>query len=125
MNIKPLLLVLLSALLAAWTLILAVASLISFISPYFYELPTHHCPFCLLQREYRYIGYPLYLSLFLAGITGVSVGLLEKFKEIPSLKAVIPRSQKRLCLVSMIGYTVFAMISTYPMIFSDFVLGGY
>ena len=29
------------------------AALISFISVYFYELPTHHCPFCILQSEYH------------------------------------------------------------------------
>ena len=36
------------------------AALISFISPYIYELPTHHCPFCILQKEYRFIGYPMH-----------------------------------------------------------------
>jgi len=39
-------------------------AILSFISVYFYELPTHHCPFCILQKEYGYVGYPLYLTLF-------------------------------------------------------------
>jgi hypothetical protein len=43
--------------------VISVAALVSFISPYIYELPTHHCPFCILQREYSYIGYFLYVSL--------------------------------------------------------------
>ena len=56
-----------------WTRVLAVsgtlalpvsvAALISFISLYFYELPTHHCPFCILQREYGYVGYLIYATL--------------------------------------------------------------
>jgi len=112
------------AALAAWTMILALAFIISFVSPYFYELPTHHCPFCLLQKEYGYIGYPLYFSLFLAGITGAGVGVVDRFKEIPSLREAVPRSQENFCLISMIGYSVFVMISIYPMIFSDFVLDG-
>jgi len=100
-------------------------AIISFISLYFYELPTHHCPFDLLQREYNYIGYPLYLSLFAAGITGAGAGVIDRFKDAPSLKSVIPSLQKRLCLFSMIGYIVFTLIATYPIVFSGFILEGY
>ncbi len=39
--------------------LLSIHALIAFISLYVYELPTHHCPFCLLHREYGGIGYPL------------------------------------------------------------------
>ena len=38
--------------------LIAATSIFSFISLYVYELPTHHCPFCVLQREYGYVGYP-------------------------------------------------------------------
>lgn len=106
-------------------LFLSVAAIISFISLYFYELPTHHCPFCLLQKEYHYIGYPLYLSLFIATITGGGSGMIHRFKEVLSLKEIVPAIQKRLCLASMISYIVFAVIATYPIIFSDFKLEGY
>ena len=105
--------------------IISVVAIISFISLYFYELPTHHCPFDLLQKEYHYIGYPLYLSLFAAGIVGASVGIIDRFKDAPSLTPVIPVLQKRLCLFSMIGYTVFTLIASYPIVFSDFILEGY
>jgi len=102
--------------------IISLFSVVSFISLYFYELPTHHCPFCLLQREYSYIGYLLYLALYVGGIMGASVGVLERSKESGSLEAVIPFLQKRLCLLSMAGYMCFAALSAYPMVFSDFVL---
>ncbi|MBE0495234.1 MAG: hypothetical protein IBX45_02360 [Campylobacterales bacterium] len=46
-------------------------ALIRFFSPYVYELPTHKCPFCLLQSEYYFIGYLLYLLLFLGLLGGV------------------------------------------------------
>ena len=39
------------SLVATATFAVSLASLISFICLYFYELPTHHCPFCLLQKE--------------------------------------------------------------------------
>ena len=110
--------------LAAWTMVVALGFIISFVFPYFYQIPTHHCPFCLLQKEYGYVGYPLYLSLFLAGVTGAGVGVMDRFKGLSSLRETMPRSQKALCLISMIGYGIFVMISIYPMIFSDFVLEG-
>ena len=110
---------------STWLFVFSFVAVISFISLYFYELPTHHCPFDLLQWEYDYIGYPLYLFLFSAGITGAGAGVIDRFKDASSLKSVIPGLQKRLCLFSMIGYTVFTLIATYPMIFSDFILEGY
>ncbi|WP_373500390.1 hypothetical protein [Desulfococcus sp.] len=105
--------------------LVSIVSIISFISLYFYELPTHHCPFCLLQREYHYIGYPLYTSLLTAGIAGMGVGMLERVRGPESLERRLPSIQQRLCLVAMIGFFVFAAISTWPMVFSDFILEGY
>ena len=106
-------------------MVFSIAAVIAVVSVYYYELPTHHCPFCLLQGEYHYIGYPLYLALFTAGITGAGVGVIDRFREVPTLKAVIPRLQKKLSIWSMVGYIVFTAISVYPMIFSDFKLGGF
>jgi len=111
-------------LLAGVATVVSLAAVISFISPYYYELPTHHCPFCLLQKDYHYIGYPLYLSLFLAGITGMGAGVVERLQGPRSLATVIPSLQRRLCLFSMAGFLAFALLATYPMIFKDFVLGS-
>lgn len=111
--------------LSAGTLVVGIAAVIAVISVYYYELPTHHCPFCLLQPDYHYIGYPLYLALFCGGITGSGVGLIDRYRDVPSLRAAVPRLQKRLCLWSMAGYIGFAVIAAYPMIFSDFKLHGY
>lgn len=48
----------------------AIMALIGFVSLYFYELPTHHCPFCLLQKHVHFVGYPLYLSVLVGAIGG-------------------------------------------------------
>jgi hypothetical protein len=101
------------------TLPIAIASLISFISIYFYELPTHHCPFCLLQKEYGYIGYGLYLLLLVGGLAGMGVGLLMPFRQIPSLQESLPKIQKHLALTSIIFYLLFTIIATYQIIFSN------
>lgn len=58
-------------------LIMALLSLISFFGIYIYELPTHHCPFCMLQKDYMYIGYLLYIFLFYGTFYGISLIFLE------------------------------------------------
>jgi hypothetical protein len=72
------------------------AAVISWLSPYVYELPSHHCPFCLLQREYHWVGYPLYAALLGGSISGASVGVLMPFRSIPSLASALPATQRRL-----------------------------
>lgn len=106
---------------ASASMVLGLLAVISCISVYYYELPTHHCPFCLLQKEYRYIGYPLYFALFLAGICGMSVGAIERHKTAWSGNG-FPRIQRRLTFLSVSAYLLFAGIAAYPMIFSDFIL---
>jgi hypothetical protein len=102
--------------------IIAITAILSFISPYFYELPTHHCPFCILQREYGYVGYLLYGALFGGAVTGMGVGMLMPFRNIKSLEATLPAFQKKLALVSVILALIFMAVVTYRILFSDFVL---
>jgi len=101
------------------TLPISAAAFISFISIYFYELPTHHCPFCILQKEYGYIGYGLYLLLLVGGLAGMGVGLLMPFRRLPSLKATLPAIQKNLALTAIIFYLLFTLIATCQIIFSN------
>jgi hypothetical protein len=107
---------------SAITLIVSFASILSFISPYFYELPTHHCPFCILQREYGYIGYPLYIMLFGGGILGMGTGVLMPFREIKSLCEIVPSIQKRLAFISVILFLLFTAVVTFGVISSNLVM---
>ncbi len=54
-----------------------VAGLISVISLYVYEDPLHHCPFCLLKADYHYLGYAVYLPLFVAAGAAFSCAALQ------------------------------------------------
>jgi hypothetical protein len=98
-------------------------SVVSFISLYFYELPTHHCPFCMLQREYGYIGYILYGTLLTGVVSGLGVGALLPCSGIRSLARRLPLMQKRLALLCLVSYLLFAGISVARVIGTDFTLG--
>ncbi len=108
---------------AAVTFLIAIASIVSFIGPYFYELPTHHCPFCLLQKEYGYIGYFMYATLFGGAVAGIGVGVLMPFRGISSLAHIIPPLQRRLVLGTLVCYLLFTLIVIWKMIFSALKLG--
>lgn len=61
-------------------IVISLVSLILFFSPYIYELPTHHCPFCILQKDYFYVGYFIYTFLFMGTFYGVLVAFFDDYK---------------------------------------------
>jgi hypothetical protein len=107
------------ALAAGATFVVGLSSLLSFISPAVYELPTHHCPFCVLQREYHYIGYFFYAALFGGAVSGMGVGLLMPFRGLPSLANILPSLQKRLAVLSLLFTLVLALITGYILLTSN------
>lgn len=111
--------------LSVWFFVFALVAVVSFISLYFYEMPTHHCPFCVLQKDYHYIGYAMYFVLLSGVIAGLSLGILQRYSRVPSLAAILPRVQLRLCTTSLVSYALFLGIALYPMLFSNFRLEGY
>jgi hypothetical protein len=108
---------------ATITFLISAASVVSFICLYFYELPTHHCPFCLLQKEYGYIGYILYATLFGGAVAGMGTGMLMPFRKIGSLVRIIPVMQRRLTAVTLVCYLLFTGIVVWKMVFSVLKLG--
>ncbi|MEW6552080.1 MAG: hypothetical protein AB1389_08150 [Campylobacterota bacterium] len=78
-------------------------ALVYFFGTYIYQLPTHICPFCMLQKEYYFIGYILWGSLFLGTFFGI-VNLI--------LKTLIGQIIKRYFFYSTIFNTIFAIICT-------------
>jgi hypothetical protein len=111
------------SLLSGSTAVLALVSVISFISLYIYELPTHHCPFDILQAEYGFVGYPMYATLAAATLAGLGVGALMPFRKIGSLRVLLPDTQRMLSLVATILFFLFSLVVTYRMATSDLVLG--
>ncbi|MCX7897709.1 MAG: hypothetical protein N2441_07540 [Rhodocyclaceae bacterium] len=90
----------------------ALIGILSFLSLYIYEHPHHHCPFCILQPEYGYLGYALYLPLFAATASGLAVGVLRLFSRRPSLISIIARLSARLAGFTAIVFLLFAVLSS-------------
>jgi hypothetical protein len=111
--------------LSAIFFIASIAAVLSFISLYFYQLPTHHCPFDILQSGYYYVGYPLYASLFTGSFFGVMTGVIEPFRKTRSLSSIIPAIQRRWAIVAVVGIVLFVAISLIPVVFLPFKLEGY
>jgi len=92
----------------------ALAAVISWVAPGFYELPTHHCPFCLLSAEYAFVGYPLYLSLAVAVVAGLGSGAVHGLRAIDPFHSIVPMAEHRLCALSMTGFGLFSLITLWP-----------
>jgi hypothetical protein len=110
------------ALLSLLLFIIALFAIVSVISIYIYELPTHHCPFCIIMEEYSYIGYLLYVLLFGGVVTGSGVGILLPFRNVESLKNVLDDFAHKLALSSMLMYSAFTLLVTYKIIFSNLIM---
>ena len=46
---------------------IAYYSVIYIFGPYIYEQPNHNCPFCMMQKEYHYVGYAVW-GLYFSGL---------------------------------------------------------
>ncbi|MCK9161492.1 MAG: hypothetical protein M0O97_01860 [Arcobacteraceae bacterium] len=79
-------------------------------SPYVYELPTHTCPFCLIQKEYHYVGYAFYILLIFGSFFGIKSGFNYLFLKTLNKKDII---------LSLALNTLFVLIGLY------YVLGYY
>jgi hypothetical protein len=65
-------------------------SVVYFFGTYIYELPTHLCPFCMLQDHYYYVGYVLWGFLLLGVFLAIDTAIMQRFFKQPanSLKKV-------------------------------------
>ncbi len=100
-------------LLSALALPAGLAGTVAWTSPYVYELPTHRCPFCLLQGAYGGVGYLLYGALLGGAVCGMGAGLLAPAQALPSLAARLPSFQRRLALAAAVLLGAFGLLSAW------------
>ncbi len=105
--------------------LVAVASIVAWIAPGYYELPTHHCPFCLLAVEYGRVGFPLYAALLAGVVAGGGAGLTRVLRRLDPLGSITPGVEGRLCAVSLAGFALFSLLAVWPWVASGVRLEGY
>ncbi|CAA7617916.1 conserved membrane hypothetical protein [Candidatus Terasakiella magnetica] len=101
------------AVLSLVTFAIAMEAVVAAISVYVYELPHHHCPFCILKGEYGHVGYALYLPLFTAAALGVGGGIAQSSARIGSLAEAAPRIMRRCVGWSMAGFGLFGAVTAW------------
>jgi hypothetical protein len=100
----------------------AIAAVISVLSLYVYEHPNHHCPFCLLKREYHYFGFAMYAPLFAGTALGLSAGFLGLLRQPASLRRIMPALRRRLTLISMACFSAFGLMGAWAILTSRLIL---
>lgn len=94
---------LLSLISALLFLYVAYVSVVNFFGTYIYELPTHKCPFCMLQGEYYYVGYFIWGSLFLGVFFSIASFML---------RVITQERLSRLNFYSIVFTSIFVVINT-------------
>jgi hypothetical protein len=110
------------AIASAAVLAIGLAAVISTISVYVYELPHHHCPFCILKREYGHVGYALYLPLFLGTVCGIGGGIAARARRQPSLAEAAPRAARGLVAWSLACFALFGLVALTLILRSHLIL---
>ncbi len=95
------------AFLATGAFAMALVAIISVVSLYIYEMPHHHCPFCILKAGYSYIGYFLYIPLFIATAAALGAGAVSLCSRFDTLRPGAPRRVKGLVRLSLAMFLLF------------------
>jgi hypothetical protein len=103
----------------------ALASMVAFISIYYYRLPSHHCPFDLLQGHYYFIGYPLYLCLFGALLCGLVPQLLALLRPLPALSRHLGPIERRWLDAGVLLLLGMLALVSWPLLFGEFTMKAY
>jgi hypothetical protein len=106
-------------------LVVSLASIVSFLSLYVYELPTHHCPFDMLQGQYSFIGYPIYLFLFSSVFFGLLPGLSLPLRRIPNLADLVADTEVKWLTLGVVSMLLFLSVASWKVIFGSLTMVGY
>ncbi len=89
--------------------VIAYYAVVYFFGTYIYELPTHLCPFCMLQDHYYYVGYLLWGLLMLGVFLTIDAAVMQSFFKQPS------QSLKRIALLLLSLFVL--LCSTYVAVY--------
>jgi hypothetical protein len=103
---------------------IALAAIVSVISPYIYAHPEHHCPFCILKSGHGFAGYLLYIPLFAATAWALGVAVVAPWRHIPSLDAAVADGGIRLARRALGMFLLFYLAAGWFVYRSPLVMQG-
>lgn len=110
---------------ACLTGVVTALAIVIWVAPDYYQLPTHHCPLCLLAAEHGFVGYPLYVALLVAVVAGAGRGLVGGAAALDPTGPDPAASQRRLCRISVASFLVVLCLALWPAVAAGLrVLGG-
>lgn len=98
-----------------------VVVLVSALSVYIYELPTHHCPFCMLKPEYQFVGYAFYGLLLVQGVASLALMVFALLPSKPSISEALPRMIRRLVWSALLAGLIFGLLGLFSVFTSTYV----
>ena len=102
--------------------LVALVAIVSCIALYIYEHPHHHCPFCILKSGHDYVGYALYVPLFMGTAMALSAGLISMFSGFESLSDIIAKESRRLVVRAMIWMALFYLVAGWSIYASSLTM---
>lgn len=102
--------------------LVALVAIVSCVALYIYEHPHHHCPFCILKGGHDFMGYFLYVPLFIASALALGVGVIAPFSKIPSLQTIIQKESLRYIGISMLFLIGFYLVAAYAILSSNLTM---
>ncbi len=96
----------------------ALAAIVSSVALYIYEHPHHHCPFCILKGGHGFVGYWLYVPLFIATALALGVGLISPWARIPSLASAVRADGQRFTALALALFALFYGVATLAILTS-------
>jgi len=112
------------SLLAVIAFIAALVAVVSVLSPYIYEHPQHHCPFCILKSGHGYAGYLLYVPLFVATAAALASGITAPWGRIQSLQDAVLERGRGFARLALGMFLLFYLVSAWSVLGSSLQMQG-
>lgn len=93
--------------------LLGLLVIVAVVSSYIYGMPSHRCPFDILKKEYNYIGFPIYVTLFVATFSGMSAGMVGILESWPGLFEHVRRYRKMATRTVIVLMPIFLLLVTW------------
>ncbi len=102
----------------------AIGAVLLEVAPHAFEVPQHHCPFCLLRADVWGIGYPLFAAMFFAVTYGAGAALSALLARGPAARAAMAAFARQRLRRGAVAWLVVLAVGAFPIVRYAIVTGG-